>query len=198
MEASSVELLERWRAGDPRAAEDLFDRYTDQLIRLARRELPAGLAARVDAEDVVQSVYRSFWTDAQAGHYVLSRSGDLWRLLAAITVHKVQNQIARHLAGKRSVRREQSLDQSESVFGVPVESLVREPSPSEAAAVVDELEAVLRDLSPGHRRIVEMRLQGHTLETIAEAVERSERLVRRVLEQVKAALEQRYRGFAHA
>ncbi len=56
----SIELLARWRAGDARAEDELFSRYTSQLIALARRRLSAQFARRVDAEDVVQSAYRCF------------------------------------------------------------------------------------------------------------------------------------------
>jgi hypothetical protein len=44
--------------------------------------------------------------------------------------------------------------------------------------------------------MVEMRLQGHTFEAIAVATQRSERLVRRVLEQVKNRLQQRCQEMA--
>jgi hypothetical protein len=40
--------------------------------------------------------------------------------------------------------------------------------------------------------MVEMRLQGHSILEIAAASDRSERLVRRVLDQVKSQLRQRY------
>ena len=68
------------------------------------------------------------------------------------------------------------------------EVLAREPTPAEAVALADTLEHVLRDLEPRQRRMVEMRLQGYQLEEIAKSVRRSERTVRRVLEQIKQAL----------
>jgi DNA-directed RNA polymerase specialized sigma24 family protein len=43
--------------------------------------------------------------------------------------------------------------------------------------------------------MVELRLQGHSLEEIAAATQRCERTVRRALEQVKERLEQRYHEF---
>ncbi len=85
----SIELLSRVRQGDEQAASDLFDRYVERLIKLARSRLSAKLQRRVDPEDVVQSAYRSFFSHAQDGRYQLHKSGDLWRLLAAITVNKV-------------------------------------------------------------------------------------------------------------
>ncbi len=55
----SIELLSRIRQGDEQAATDLFERYVERLIRLAQSRLSAKLQRRIDAEDVVQSVYRS-------------------------------------------------------------------------------------------------------------------------------------------
>jgi DNA-directed RNA polymerase specialized sigma24 family protein len=78
----SAELLARWRAGDERAEDELFARYTSRLIELARRRLSAKLGRRLDPEDVVQSAYRSFCASARADRYTLRGSGDLWRLLA--------------------------------------------------------------------------------------------------------------------
>jgi len=48
----------------------------------------------------------------------------------------------------------------------------------------------MRDLSPVHRRIVELRLQGHNVSEIAADTDRCPHTVRRVLEQVKRDLQQ--------
>jgi RNA polymerase sigma factor (sigma-70 family) len=188
---ASVELLARWRQGDQQAADELFGRYTEQLIALARSHLSAKLARRVDPEDVVQSAYRSFCAGAREDRYVLRRSGDLWRLLAAITLHKLHRQVERHTAGKRSVGQEESAAGPSSRFGPYAEAVARAPSPAEAAAAADELEHLMRPLKPLHRRILEMRLQGYLLEEIAAQTERTERLVRWVLEKVKSQWQQR-------
>ncbi len=95
-----LDLLARWREGDEQAAAQLVDRFTERLLALARCHLSQKLARRVDAEDVVQSAYRSFFTGARTNRYQLQRSGDLWQLLAAITLHKLQHQLARHTADK--------------------------------------------------------------------------------------------------
>jgi DNA-directed RNA polymerase specialized sigma24 family protein len=127
---------------------------------------------------------------------VLQRSGDLWKLLAAITLHKLQGQVEHHTAGKRALDRERPLSPADSLGGLPAEAVTREPSPAEVVAVIDELEQVLRGLSPLHRRMVELRLQGHLFKEIAAETRRSERMVRLVLEKVKGELEQRYRKYA--
>src|SRR5688572_13607681 len=102
----SAELFARYVAGDDEAADAIFARYMGRLTRLARSRLCARLAARIEPEDVVLSAYRSFFLRARAGEFALVRGGDLWRLLAAIALHKVQRQHARHFAARRSVSRE--------------------------------------------------------------------------------------------
>jgi DNA-directed RNA polymerase specialized sigma24 family protein len=196
MDDQSAQLLARWRDGDQRAADELFQRYAERLLSLARSRLSRQLARRIDPEDVVQSAYRSFFLRSRDGRYVLQRSGDLWKLLAAITLHKLQGQVEHHTAGKRALDRERPLTPADSLAGLPAEAVGREPSPAEVAAVIDELEQVLRGLSPLHRRMVELRLQGYLFTEIAAETQRSERMVRVVLDKVKGELEQRYRKHA--
>src|SRR5262245_48945137 len=85
--ADLLHLLARWRDGDQQAATDLYQRYADRLIALARNYLSAKVAPRLDAEDVVQSVVRSFFHRARAGRFAVDQSDELWRLLVAITLH---------------------------------------------------------------------------------------------------------------
>ena len=188
---ASIHLMARWQNGDQQAANELFRRYADRLVSLARSRLSAKLARRVDPEDVVQSAYRSFFADARAGRYDLQRGGDLWRLLVAITLHKLQDQVAHHTAEKRTIESEQSFGNEDSLFYLQGHVLSREPSPLEAVALVDEMEQLMRGLDPAQRRMLEMRLQGYNLDEIAADAHCSERTVIRVLQRIKGQLEQK-------
>src|SRR5262249_61833539 len=86
-------LLARWREGDQQAAAEIFRRYVGRLIGIVQARLSAKLARRVDPEDVVQSAYRSFFAGARNGQYDLPLGRDLWRLLVAITLHKLPDQV---------------------------------------------------------------------------------------------------------
>ncbi len=182
---TSAELLGRYQRGDDKAADAIFHRYLERLTRLARTRLSSRLASRTDPEDVVLSAWRSFFVGARAGKYSLRRSGDLWRLLASITLHKVYHQARRHTAERRSVAIEQSLESLNNGFPLAAE---REPSPEEAIALADELEAVMFQLDREGQRVLELRLQGESLAGIAEDIGRSERTVRRVLAQIRTLL----------
>src|SRR5215469_11207745 len=109
MNEPSEQLLARYQAGDETAAEELFRRYVSRLTVFARARLAPRVARRVDPEDVVLSAYSSFFVRARNGQLSLRRSGDLWRLLVAVTLNKVRHQVARHEAGKRATRREDAI-----------------------------------------------------------------------------------------
>jgi RNA polymerase sigma factor (sigma-70 family) len=188
-DGESIQLLARWRGGDQQAAAELFQRYAERLIALARRRLSTRLATRIDPEDVVQSVYGSFFVGARDGRFTLERSGDLWRLLVSITLNKLFLQARHHTAGKRDMDQEQGRA-ADSAWGIPTELLAREPTPDEAVALTDTLEEVLRRLEPVERRMVELRLQGYRLIEIVAETQHSKSAVLRVLERVQRQLKQ--------
>ena len=88
----TVQLFVGIKHADQSAAQQVFDRYTHRLVGLAYKNLSQRMQRRVDAEDIVQSVYRSFFQKAQEGRFTVERTGDLWKLLAAITIAKVKGQ----------------------------------------------------------------------------------------------------------
>ena len=67
MSDSFAEFLGRLQARDGDAARELFGRFTHQLVALARRHIGAGLRHKVEAEDVVQSAYKSLFVRYGAG-----------------------------------------------------------------------------------------------------------------------------------
>lgn len=97
------ELLTRWQRGDHQAAAELYHRYASRLIGLARSRLSSQLARRIDPEDVVQSVYRSFLAAARDGHYEVQNGAGLWHLLVTITLHKLHDQVDRLATRKRAL-----------------------------------------------------------------------------------------------
>jgi RNA polymerase sigma-70 factor (ECF subfamily) len=180
--------MARWRDGDEEAASEIYRRYGPRLRALARSRLPAHLARRVDPDDIVQSACGSFFAAVRQGRYVLKVPGDLWRLLAAVTVHKLQHHLERQAAGKRTTSRERHFGGESSLHRLGNFEAVT-TTPSQAAAAADMLDLAIRGLGEIDRRIVELRLQGHRVEEIAVEVRRSERTVRRVLEQLKDRLQ---------
>ncbi len=67
----SRNLLQRYQEGDEQAAEEIFNRYLQRLVQLASGQLSEKLRRRVAPEDIVQSVFRSFFGKAQDGRFCL-------------------------------------------------------------------------------------------------------------------------------
>lgn len=190
MSEDSRQLLDRVKLGDESAAAELFQNYLSRLIGLAQKGLSQKLARRLDAEDIVQSAYRSFFRKAQADQIEVERQGDLWRVLAAITVNKLRQNVEFHTAQKRSFLADQSvvISMDQSSVLVPVEKVAHEPSPIEAAALVDEVERLMQGFDSQQREMIELRLQGYTIEEIAAKCDRAERTVRRLMDKVREVL----------
>lgn len=181
-------LLRLYQAGDQNAARELFDRYVERLLALARRRISQRLASRVDPEDVVQSVFRTFFDRAKEGRFEFEDSQDVCKLLARITVHKTLRQVAFHKAAKR----DPSLETTQNTDGQDrlLEVLGREPTPDDANAFMDHLEHFLSQLRPQDREILELRMQGYNNLEIAEKLGVSDRKIRRLMERVRGQAEQ--------
>ena len=177
------DCIDRCRAGDEQAAQKVFNRYVDQLVQLARLRLNQRLASRVDAEDVVQSVFRTFFHHVRAGDFTLRDQDDLCKLLVRITIHKTLRQIAHHRRGKRDARLETGTGEVSQELLLSV--LADGPTPDEAVIFLDQLENFLDQLSPTDRRICEMRMEGYNNTEIARALGISDRRIRRLMERLR-------------
>jgi DNA-directed RNA polymerase specialized sigma24 family protein len=94
-----------------------------------------------------------------------------------------------HYADRRSVAVDQSAGPSDSSSAAFIDDFAREPTPEEAVVAQDLLEHVLKPLDAEQRRMVELRLEGHSFEEIARQIGRSESIVRRLTDKVKQAME---------
>jgi len=185
MSQTSLSLWRRFQADEPRAAEQLFRRYVARLTALANRRLSPKLAARLGAEDIVQSAYGSFFAAARSGRFAIEASGDLWRLLATMTVRKLRGQVEHHRAQLRSFEREESLDADKA--NEPAAD--RQPTASELIAAGEQAELLYAQLTPDQACAVQMRLENYTVPEIAAALSCTDRTVRRWLHTAKRLIE---------
>lgn len=181
------DLVERCRAGDQLAANILFGRYVERLLLLAKRRISQRLASRVDPEDIVQSVFRTFFHRLRNDRFHFEDQDDLFKLLVRITVHKTLRQIAFHKAAKRDPSQE--AHQGDNGQELLAQVLDEEPSPEAIVTFMDQLEHFLSQLRPDDRNILELKLQGYSSDEIARQVGIYDRKVRRVLERVRAIAE---------
>lgn len=181
-EINSRELLTLYEQGQGDAATDLFNRYVARLVSLASSRIGSGMRGRIDPEDVVQSAYRSFFVRAAEGDFQLNQSGDLWRLLAQITLNKLYKQAQRHTAARRDFRREAVAAEERVASGV-------QPTPAEAAALVEQVQLAVERLSGSEREVLSWYLQGQSVEEIANQLQKSARTVRRLLARGRGLIE---------
>jgi RNA polymerase sigma-70 factor (ECF subfamily) len=177
-------LVSQFRKGDQDAARQIVDRYLDRLLTLARRRISQRLASRVDPEDIVQSVFRTFFGRVKDGQFVFADQDDLCKLLMRITLHKTLRQVAYHKAAKRDPNME--TPHGEHHHEQLMALFDEEPTQEATVAFLDQLEHFLAQLRPQEREILEMRLQGNSNEEIASKLGIYDRKIRRVIEHVRA------------
>jgi RNA polymerase sigma-70 factor (ECF subfamily) len=184
--ADDRELVERFKAGSESAATDLFDRYCEKLMGLARRRIGQRMASRIEPEDVIQSAFRTFFTRVRNNEFTFEGESDLFKLLVRLTVNKTLRQIAHHRAAKRDPGKEAA--QGSTADDVMRNLTVEEPTPDVEVALLDQFEQFLSRLTAFDRKVLEMKLAGHTTAEIATEMGTYERKIRRVMERAAEML----------
>jgi DNA-directed RNA polymerase specialized sigma24 family protein len=185
--------LGQLQAGDPAAAQQLWELYFRRLVGLARQKL-RGLPRRAaDEEDVALSAFESFCRGAECGQFPrLDDRDNLWQLLVVITARKAAHLIRHECQRKRgggAVLDEAALADSDAdrVTGLG-EILSREPSPAFAAQVAEECQRLLQRLEDSELVSVAVwKMEGFSNDEIAarlrcvpRSVERKLRLIREI------------------
>jgi RNA polymerase sigma-70 factor (ECF subfamily) len=183
------QLMNKLSEGDSQAAAALWERFVQRLRSVAAARLPNVLQGKTDPESIVQSVLRSFYRRQRDGQFAFEDWDGLWSLLTLLTVRKCGHRVKYFLAAKRDARREAhpaaAADQSDAGW----EPAAPEPTPSEALLLAETLDGLFQALRPQHGPILQLRLEGCTIEEISGRIGCSERTVHRVLERVRAQLE---------
>jgi RNA polymerase sigma-70 factor (ECF subfamily) len=180
----SDETLVRWlRSGNDAAASRLYSRYVHRLRALARAKLSADLSRRVDAEDIVQSVFRRFFQAARQGNYDVPGGDDLWDLLLVITVNKIRSEKSYQRAAKRDVRR--TADNGRDGFSL---EQIAERDDLAVTLLRLHVEEALARFPADYRTVVELRMEGHDIRDIARRTGRSKRTVERILQESRLVL----------
>lgn len=184
-------VLERLRAGDPYAAELLVSRFSGQLCRLARQRLGLRYRRKLDYEDIVQSVFKSFIRLQAADALTFENWDALWGFLSLVAIRKCGHRIAYFEAARRSIRRErpaEAVQAATEMADADLRVFSRDPSPSHVAMLQETVARLLEPLSELERRIVTLALEGTGTAEISDNVGRSERTVQRVLKGVRDTL----------
>ncbi|QDT27872.1 RNA polymerase sigma factor [Gimesia panareensis] len=183
-------VMKRLGTGDEQAADEIFKRFTGRLLLLARSRLNARLQQKVDPEDILQSVYQSFFRRNQSDDFDLESWDGLWALLVTITVRKCAKQ-ARYFRGKkRDISREDAIDlpTTENQATGGWELVSREPTSEQAVLLTEIVDHLMRPFDEQGQTMISMRLQGFREREISQEVNRSERTVRRILSRARIEL----------
>jgi RNA polymerase sigma-70 factor (ECF subfamily) len=175
---SDSSLLVRIQAGEDDAATALYTRYAERLMQLANRSAGDDLSARVDAEDIVQSVFRTFFRRVSDGHYLIPEGEELWKLLLVIALNKVRMIAEHHRAAKRDVSHTRSMGTHEVANTTDATEVLR--------MTIDDILVTLPD---SHQQVVYARIDGYEVGEIAERVSMSRRSVERILQSFRKRLE---------
>lgn len=170
-----VRCLQRSETND--AAELVVGRFAARLAALAARGMSRGLQQRVDPEDVVQSVFATFFRQYDAGKVELHDWESLWGYLAQAAVWRIRRHAERNAATRRAVERTTAL-------GADVTAFDREPGPEDVRVAQELREQLIERLKARHPekyyRIAERILEGVSHAKIAQEFETSITTVERV------------------
>ena len=181
---SDRSLLRRVKSGEEDAATRLYLRYAGHLRALATAQSSRSLAARMDPDDIVQSVFRTFFRRAARDGYDVPEGEDLWRLFLVIALRKIRNAAAYHRAARRDVRRTIPLGNG---AGGPT-GTQDDDGNLDIAVLRMVIDDALARLPEAARKIVELRVEGHEVAEIAGRTVRSKRSVERLLQRFRDEL----------
>jgi len=167
---SVTHWLKPLQAGDPAAAEFVWDRYFHLVVQLARRQLLGVRDRSQDAEDVALSALNALCHAARQGQLAsMADRDDLWRLLATCTLNRSRN-LRRD--SQRLKRGGDLVQVRLPVAGGLQPDCTREPTPDEAAQLADDVRALMdrldrEDPSQRLRQVALWKLEGYTDQEIA-------------------------------
>ncbi|MFM9962957.1 MAG: ECF-type sigma factor [Planctomycetaceae bacterium] len=180
--------IDQLKAGRSSAVQKLWEGYFGRMVRLARHRLADAPRAAADEEDVALSAFDSFCRGVQAGRFpqLVDRHA-LWPLLVAITSHKLLDLRRREGRQKRGGHwnRVNAGDANSSIASLE-ELVSHEPTPQFACQMADEFRRLLEVLGDETlRSITVWRLEGDSIEEIAQRLNCVPRTVLRKLDRIR-------------
>lgn len=178
--------------GNSTAANRIWEHYFDRLVRSVRGRLYGQNRAISDEEDIVLSVFNSFYNAAQKGRFPdLSDRDDLWRLLLRMAARKVVAKRRHDLRQRRGGEvRLHSLDQA-SKDNFPeeawvIEAIGDEPTPEMVLMMQESVEQIFSHLGVGQlSEIAGAKLEGYSNAELAQRFDCSERTIERRLHLIR-------------
>lgn len=155
-----TELIEKARAGDAGALDELFARCRPYLGLAARNRVEGWLRAKVDASDLVQQTMMEAYRGFQ--RFEGATEGEWLAWLKRILEHNAADFVRHYQGGKRHVGKEIVLDRpaEDSQAPMGIQPSAGDDSPSQAAIKGEselQLVAALQQLTDDHREVIVLR-----------------------------------------
>lgn len=176
-------LVERLRAGDQDAARLMVDTYARRLHALAVNKLaPLGSRRRFSADDIVQSVCKSFFRSVavrpEALHFEVD--GDLFGWLSKVTRRKCIKAIERDV-----IRSPLAQAYDDELLALSA----REVGVVEQAILEETIDGLLKDLDDPDKEIASRLLLGFTMTQVADDLKRTFFAVKSVMDRLRREFE---------
>ncbi len=194
-------LHERAATPSDSVAWELDRLFRDRLCAYVDRMMNKLYKRSHSEEDIVQSVFRSFYRHTANGDYVFENTAKLWALLKTIAYHKIlkvadkehtPEPVDANLLPAAEVTEAQA-----RLFGEVLEMVLKKigsPAPEVfrlqlfGYTVQEVIEIVLSGLAPPYPEILALRLQGKSQRQIAEAIGSTREKVRGKLNRIQDRL----------
>lgn len=196
------ELLSQARSGHAQALGDLLERYRPALRSQAVQQLSARLSTRVDESDIVQETFLEAHRDFHGFQGTCEAEWVGW--LNSILAHNVAEAVRRHIqVGKRSVRVERSIDQTNANGMKISDDLANNQSSANGQALLAEdlaaINSSIEGLSADQREVIRLRYgEGLSVSQLSEHFGRSETAVASLLYRAMVQLRGRMTNGHHA
>jgi RNA polymerase sigma-70 factor (subfamily 1) len=191
------ELVASAQGGDIDSLNELFQRYHQTMVEMARRKLGPRLRLKEDPDDLAQTTFREAARDFQGYRY--QGEGSLLRWLIQILQNKIRDKAEFYSAGKRDLSRERAMESKKGDEERTLEFLSEDLSVTQVVQrdeQVGHLRESLTELSTEHRQAITLVFfEGLTLREAGERMGgKSEDAVRMMLRRAEGKLGDRLRS----
>lgn len=197
-DGSVTNWIQALKAGDRGAAQALWNRYFEKIVRQASKQINRQDRRVADEDDIAISVFTELCSQLENGSLpYLSGRDELWRLLIRMTAHKSVDQIRylkREKRGAGKVRGESVFESKKFENAPGIEAIIGdEPGPEFVVALRDQIASVFAALPEKNlQEIARGKMEGRTNQELASIFDCSERTIERRLQMIRVKCEEEF------
>jgi DNA-directed RNA polymerase specialized sigma24 family protein len=184
---SVTDHLGRAKLGESFAQFQLWQRYVERLVRLARANLLNAANAVAEPEDIALEVFNDLLVGLEQNRFrKLNDRNDLWRVLLMLTKRRSIDELRKSNSKKRNCRQNALATHNlaiQDVASLGQDQLSsEEPTPDEAVLLKEEVSMRINSLEDATLKSIALaKMAGHDNQEIAQRMDISLRSVERKL-----------------